>query len=195
MDIQVVPLRKSNRIYSSPTPEVREKIRQSLKSLDARTGSVTRRMRRIHNDPVLNAKRIAAIKKAKGTEAARKHVSEKLRQFFKEPGNRILRSLSLKGADFHCSHCGEKGHRRNYCPKRSRPVSTRSYRTPRCYHCSVCGESGHSRINCPRVLPGVDKYNESRGKLIYRCGICKEIGHNARSCQRKFQENTEELSD
>ncbi|MCO5610973.1 hypothetical protein L7F22_065220 [Adiantum nelumboides] len=62
MDIDVVPDRKSKRIYGSPSPEVREKIRQALKSLDARTGSVTRRMRRIHNDPVLNAKRIAGIK-------------------------------------------------------------------------------------------------------------------------------------
>lgn len=135
-------------------------------------------MRRIHNDPILNAKRIAAIKKAKSTEAARKHASEKLRLYFQEPENRLRRSLSVKGVEYYCSHCGEKGHRRHYCPDLPKSKVIRSY------HCSLCGQPGHKRTNCHTVPKSV-KESVAGKKLIYKCRICKEVGHNARSCQMK----------
>lgn len=182
MDIQLAPDRKSKRIYSSPPMEVREKIRLALKSLDARTGSVTRRMRRIHSDPILNAKRIAAIKKAKSTEAARKNISEKMRLYFQEPANRHQRSLSVKGVEFYCSHCGGKGHRRHYCP--DLPVSDK---TPRSYHCSICGQLGHKRTSCVGVSNSLKKSATSK-KLEYKCSICKAVGHNARSCKSKYKQ-------
>ncbi|OAO94729.1 hypothetical protein AXX17_AT5G20180 [Arabidopsis thaliana] len=54
-------------------------------------------MKIIHRDPVLHAQRVAAIKKAKGTPAARKHASESMKAFFSNPVNREQRSLSMKG--------------------------------------------------------------------------------------------------
>ncbi|RXH79594.1 hypothetical protein DVH24_040741 [Malus domestica] len=91
LDVKLVK-RKSKRVYQSPPPEVGLKISRSLKSLNAKTGLFSKRMKIIHRDPMLHAQRVAAIKKAKGTAAARKHTSEALKAFFRDPENRRKRS-------------------------------------------------------------------------------------------------------
>ncbi|KAE8682981.1 Integrase-type DNA-binding superfamily protein [Hibiscus syriacus] len=100
LDLNLDVKKKSKRVYQSPSPEVGLKISRSLKSLNAKTGLFSKRMKIIHRDPMLQAQRVAAIKKAKGTAAARKRVSEALKEFFSDPENRRKRSISMKG----CSH-------------------------------------------------------------------------------------------
>lgn len=46
---------------------------------------------------MLHAQRVAAIKKTKGTAAARKHASEAMKAFFSDPENRRKRGVSMKG--------------------------------------------------------------------------------------------------
>jgi hypothetical protein len=59
-------------------------------------------MKIIHQDPKLHAQRVAAIKKTKGTAAARKHASETQKAFFSNPENRLKRSIAMKGkSTFH----------------------------------------------------------------------------------------------
>ncbi|XP_050120095.1 uncharacterized protein LOC126597351 isoform X2 [Malus sylvestris] len=98
LDVKLVR-RKSKRVYQSPPPEVGLKISRSLKSLNAKTGLFSKRMKIIHRDPMLHAQRVAAIKKAKGTAAARKHTSEALKAFFSDPENRRKGSISMTGKD------------------------------------------------------------------------------------------------
>ncbi|MBA0782843.1 hypothetical protein Gotri_000666, partial [Gossypium trilobum] len=139
LDLQLDVKKKSKRVYQSPSPEVGLKISRSLKlplsvalrmktlvgldgnigalSLNAKTGLFSKRMKIIHRDPMLQAQRVAAIKKAKGTAAARKRVSEALKDFFSDPENRRKRSISMKGVNFFCRNCGREGHRRHYCPE------------------------------------------------------------------------------
>ncbi|XP_008775710.1 uncharacterized protein LOC103696007 isoform X4 [Phoenix dactylifera] len=62
LDIKVDVSRKSKRVYQSPSPEVSLKISRSLRSLNARTGLFSKRMKIIHRDPMLHAQRVAAIK-------------------------------------------------------------------------------------------------------------------------------------
>jgi len=54
-------------------------------------------MKIIHQDPELHAQRVAAIKRTKGTAAARKHASETQKTFFSNPENRLKRSIAMKG--------------------------------------------------------------------------------------------------
>ncbi|XP_021299609.1 uncharacterized protein LOC110428188 isoform X2 [Herrania umbratica] len=96
LDLNLDVKKKSKRVYQSPSPEVGLKISRSLKSLNAKTGLFSKRMKIIHRDPMLQAQRVAAIKKAKGTAAARKRVSEALKAFFSDPENRRKRSISMK---------------------------------------------------------------------------------------------------
>ncbi|CAK9137091.1 unnamed protein product [Ilex paraguariensis] len=97
LEIKLDKRRKSKRVYQSPTPEVGLKISRSLKSLNAKTGLFSKRMKIIHRDPMLHAQRVAAIKKTKGTAAARKHASEAMKTFFRDPENRLKRSIAMKG--------------------------------------------------------------------------------------------------
>uniref|UniRef100_A0A2N9EBH3 CCHC-type domain-containing protein n=1 Tax=Fagus sylvatica TaxID=28930 RepID=A0A2N9EBH3_FAGSY len=117
LDIKLGMKKKSKRVYQSPRPEVGLKISRSLKSLNAKTGLFSKRMRIIHRDPTLHAQRVAAIKKAKGTAAARRRASEVLKAYFSDPENRRKRSISMKGVKFYCRNCGREGHRRHYCPE------------------------------------------------------------------------------
>ncbi|BBG94212.1 zinc knuckle CCHC-type family protein [Prunus dulcis] len=86
LDIKLDVKKKSKRVYQSPPPE----------SLNAKTGLFSKRMKIIHRDPMLHAQRVAAIKKAKGTAAARKRASEALKVFFSDPENRRKRSIAMK---------------------------------------------------------------------------------------------------
>ncbi|KAJ8635623.1 hypothetical protein MRB53_009890 [Persea americana] len=116
LDIKLDAVRKSKRVYQSPTPEVGLKISRSLRSLNAKTGLFSKLMKIIHRDPTLHAQRVAAIKKTKGTAIARKEASEAMKGFFRNPENRLKRSIAMKGVKFYCGHCREEGHRRFYCP-------------------------------------------------------------------------------
>ncbi|XP_059655912.1 uncharacterized protein LOC132302923 isoform X2 [Cornus florida] len=97
LEINLDVKQKSKRVYQSPSPEVGLKISRSLKSLNARTGLFSKRMKIIHRNPMLHAQRVAAIKKAKGTAIARKHASETMKAFFRDPENRRRRSIAMKG--------------------------------------------------------------------------------------------------
>ncbi|CAM8912796.1 unnamed protein product [Rhodiola kirilowii] len=99
LDIKLVK-RKSKRVYQSPPPEVSRKISRSLKSLNAKTGLFSKRMKIIHLDAALHAQRVAAIKKTKGTAEARKRASESMKTFFSDPENRRKRSISMRGQCF-----------------------------------------------------------------------------------------------
>ncbi|XP_031280473.1 uncharacterized protein LOC116138929 isoform X1 [Pistacia vera] len=173
LDIKVNVKKKSKRVYHSPSPEVGLKISRSLKSLNAKTGLFSKRMKIIHRDPKLHAQRVAAIKKAKGTPAARKRASEALKAFFSDPENRHKRSLAMKGVRFYCKNCGREGHRRFYCPELKDSARDRRFR------CKLCGEKGHNRRTCPQTR--LSNHN-SIITSCQRCKICRQRGHNRRTC-------------
>ncbi|GFP86159.1 DNA-binding protein hexbp [Phtheirospermum japonicum] len=173
LDIKLDVRRKTKRVYQSP--EVNLKISRSLKSLNAKTGIFSKRMKIIHKDPVLHAQRVAAIKKTKGTDAARKRASESMKSYFSDPENRRKRSISMKGIKFHCRNCGGEGHRSNYCPV----IQTKF--VDRRFKCRLCGEKGHNRRTCPKSKSNVE---ERKNKVLrnHRCKICGQSGHNRRTC-------------
>ncbi|KAI3818179.1 hypothetical protein L1987_11982 [Smallanthus sonchifolius] len=173
LEIKLSARKKSKRVFLSPSPEVRLKISRSLKSLNAKTGLFTNRMKIIHGDPELRAQRVAAIKKAKGSADARKRASESMKAFFSDPENRHKRSSSMKGVNFFCKNCGHEGHRRHYCPELDQDSTDRRFR------CSLCGEKGHNKRSCKKD----DKF-ESQEKSFKQpsCSICGKPGHNRRTC-------------
>ncbi|CAB4264558.1 unnamed protein product [Prunus armeniaca] len=175
LDIKLDVKKKSKRVYQSPPPEVGLKISRSLKSLNAKTGLFSKRMKIIHRDPMLHAQRVAAIKKAKGTAAARKRASEALKVFFSDPENRRKRSIAMKGVKFYCRHCGREGHRRHYCPE------LKSILINRQFVCGVCGEKGHNRRTCPKSRLSSHK---SAVRRLHHCKICGQRGHNSRTCPK-----------
>ncbi|PUZ55069.1 hypothetical protein GQ55_5G182400 [Panicum hallii var. hallii] len=215
LEINIDTPKRSKRTYPSPSPEVAMKISRSLRSLNAQTGLFTKHMKIIHQDPELHAQRVAAIKRTKGTAAARKHASETQKAFFSNPENRLKRSIAMKGVKFHCSRCGQEGHRSFYCPtvrKGSarvqfkcrlcgmeghnsrtcgKPKSEKEQqRQPR--HCGRCGEKGHNRRNCPRstnVDIGASGYTTNKvtgpNSGIYSCSFCLEKGHNRQTCPKR----------
>ncbi|XP_047323554.1 uncharacterized protein LOC124927226 [Impatiens glandulifera] len=174
LDIKVDVKRRTKRVYQSPSPEVGLKISRSLKSLNAKTGLFSKRMKIIHRDPLLHAQRVAAIKKTKGMPTARKQASESMKAFFKNPENRRMRSISMKGVKFYCKNCGLEGHRRHYCPalKEDRSVDRR-------YECRLCGEKGHNMRTCRKHNSTESVENVSRH---YQCKVCGKHGHNRRTC-------------
>ncbi|MED6221803.1 hypothetical protein PIB30_058205 [Stylosanthes scabra] len=177
LDIKLDVKKKSKRVYRSPSPEVGLKISRSLKSLNAKTGLFSNRMKIIHQDPKLQAQRVAAIKKAKGTIAARKHTSMTMKAFFSDPINRQKRSIAMKGVKFYCQNCGREGHRRHYCPE------LKDSSVDRRFTCKLCGEKGHNRRTCNKL-----KISHSNGRVIkhHRCKTCRQYGHNQRTCPQVF---------
>ncbi|KAF3431417.1 hypothetical protein FNV43_RR26148 [Rhamnella rubrinervis] len=176
LDIKLDVKRKSKRVYQSPSPEVGLKISRSLKSLNAKTGLFSKRMMIIHRDPKLHAQRVAAIKKAKGTAAARKRASESLKAFFSDPENRRKRSIAMKGVRFYCRNCGREGHRRYYCPELKDSLTDRRFR------CRICGEKGHNRRTCPKSR--LMSNRKSTVRRHHLCKICYKRGHNRRTCPK-----------
>ncbi|XP_074274546.1 uncharacterized protein LOC141598708 [Silene latifolia] len=174
LDLKLEVRKKSKRVYRS-TPEVGLKISRSLKSLNAKTGLFSNRMKIIHKDPELHAQRVAAIKKTKRTAAARQQASESLKTFFSDPENRRKRSISMKGTKFFCKNCGQEGHRSHYCPKHGKNLDRR-------FRCGLCGERGHNRKTCGR--PSQPK---QRVLQQYHCGACGQVGHNRRTCSVKVE--------
>ncbi|KAG5017330.1 hypothetical protein JHK82_022955 [Glycine max] len=201
LDIKLDVKKKSKRVYQSPPPEVGLKISRSLKSLNAKTGLFSNRMKIIHQDPKLQAQRVAAIKgikhllkperaftffacmfydlleyrhaKAKGTVAARKHTSKIMKAYFSDPVNRQKRSMAMKGVKFYCQNCGREGHRRHYCPELNDSLVDRRFT------CRLCGGKGHNRRTCRKL-----KISLSNGRTIkhHQCKICHQFGHNRRTC-------------
>lgn len=130
-------------------------------------------MKIIHQDPKLHAQRVAAIKKTKGTAAARKHASETQKAFFSNPENRLKRSIAMKGVKFFCSKCGQEGHRSFYCPT-VREISGRAH-----FRCRLCGGKGHNSRTC-----GKPKSENECQRQPRHCSQCGERGHNRRNCPR-----------
>ncbi|OIS95829.1 PREDICTED: uncharacterized protein LOC109235293 [Nicotiana attenuata] len=178
LDIKLDSKRKTKRVYQSPNTEVNLKISRSLKSLNAKTGLFSKRMKIIHGDPTLHAQRVAAIKKAKGTPAARKRASDSMKDYFRDPDNRRKRSISMKGVKFYCRNCGQEGHRSNYCPE-IRDNTDRRYR------CRLCGAKGHNRRTCLKSSLIVPK---KMVKINHHCSKCRRTGHNRRTCNQKKKE-------
>ncbi|XP_009758351.1 uncharacterized protein [Nicotiana sylvestris] len=178
LDIKLDAKRKTKRVYQSPNTEVNLKISRSLKSLNAKTGLFSKRMKIIHGDPTLHAQRVAAIKKAKGTPAARKRASDSMKDYFRDPDNRRKRSISMKGVKFYCKNCGQEGHRSNYCPE-IRDNTDRRYR------CRLCGAKGHNRRTCLKSSLIVPK---KMVKINHHCSKCRRTGHNRRTCNQKKNE-------
>nr|XP_016474448.1 PREDICTED: uncharacterized protein LOC107796219 isoform X1 [Nicotiana tabacum] len=178
LDIKLDAKRKTKRVYQSPNTEVNLKISRSLKSLNAKTGLFSKRMKIIHGDPTLHAQRVAAIKKAKGTPAARKRASDSMKDYFRDLDNRRKRSISMKGVKFYCRNCGQEGHRSNYCPE-IRDNTDRRYR------CRLCGAKGHNRRTCLKSSLIVPK---KMVKINHHCSKCRRTGHNRRTCNQKKNE-------
>ncbi|CAK8561541.1 unnamed protein product [Lathyrus sativus] len=175
LDIKLDAKKKSKRVYQSPSPEVGLKISRSLKSLNAKTGLFSKRMKIIHQDPILQAQRVVAIKKAKRTVLARKHASKTMKAFFSDPINRQNRSIAMKGVKFYCQNCGREGHRRHYCPELKDGLIDRRFT------CRLCGEKGHNRRTCDK-----SRISHSDGRVVkhHRCKICRQYGHNRRTCSQ-----------
>nr|GMD28735.1 uncharacterized protein LOC109166374 isoform X1 [Ipomoea batatas] len=215
LDIKLDGKRKTKRVYQSPRPEVNLKISRSLKSLNAKTGLFSKRMKIIHGDPTLHAQRVAAIKKAKGTAAARKRASDAMKNYFRDPENRRKRSLSMKGPflllpllllhcynqnifvcyiknldrRFRCRVCGEKGHNRRTCPKSKLSIPKRKVKKN--LHCTTCGERGHNRRTCPEKTDldstgsATSISSAASTKKPYTCSLCVTKGHNSRTCPER----------
>lgn len=132
-------------------------------------------MKIIHRDPALHAQRVAAIKKAKRTVAARKQASEALKTFFSDPANRRKRSIAMKGVKFFCKNCGREGHRKHYCPELGENADRR-------FRCGLCGERGHNKRTCQK-----SRTSNPKQRVIhhYHCRACGQIGHNRRTCSLK----------
>lgn len=175
LDLKLNARKKSKRVYRSLSPEVRLKMSQSLKSLNAKTGLLSERMKSIHRDPVLRAQRVAAIKRAKETPAARKHASETMKAFFSDPENRRKRSIAMIGVKFFCKNCGREGHRRNHCPELGKDADRR-------HRCALCKKRGHHRSTCQRRRMAKTK---QRVRRAYQCWACGQVGHNSRTCTQK----------
>ncbi|XXG53096.1 hypothetical protein AAC387_Pa03g1251 [Persea americana] len=175
LDIKLDAVRKSKRVYQSPTPEVGLKISRSLRSLNAKTGLFSKLMKIIHRDPTLHAQRVAAIKKTKGTAIARKEASEAMKGFFRNPENRLKRSIAMKGVKFYCGHCREEGHRRFYCPALRDSSGARHK-----FRCRLCGERGHNRRTCH--ISRSSESSKKRDPRHQHCSICGQRGHNCRTC-------------
>nr|TKW16393.1 hypothetical protein SEVIR_5G297700v2 [Setaria viridis] len=173
LEIKINTPKRSKRTYPSPSPEVALKISRSLRSLNAQTGLFTKHMKIIHQDPELHAQRVAAIKRTKGTAAARKHASETQKAFFSNPKNRLKRSIAMKGVKFYCSRCGQEGHRSFYCPT----VRKDSARVQ--FKCRLCGMEGHNSRTC-----GKPKSEKEQRRQPRHCSRCGERGHNRRNCPR-----------
>ncbi|XP_010232228.1 uncharacterized protein LOC100823164 isoform X2 [Brachypodium distachyon] len=173
LEIKINTPKRSKRTYPSPSPEVAMKISRSLRSLNAKTGLFTKHMKILHQDPELHAQRVAAIKRTKGTAAARNHASEKQRAFFMDPENRLKRSIAMKGVKFYCSKCGQEGHRSFYCPiVRKIPGSVQ-------FRCRLCGGKGHNSRTCGKPESENEHQRQPR-----HCSQCGEKGHNRRNCPR-----------
>ncbi|XP_073288037.1 uncharacterized protein [Primulina huaijiensis] len=173
LDVKLDVRRKTKRVYLPTPPEVSLKISKTLKSLNAKTGIFSNRMKLIHGDPMLRAQRAASIKKTKGTGAARKRASESMKNYFRDPENRHKRSIAMKGVKFYCHNCGCEGHRRNYCPQATVRVALRQFR------CRLCGEKGHNRRTCRRSKTSDQQIPAQK---IHHCKICGQSGHNRRTC-------------
>ncbi|KAG4921174.1 hypothetical protein JHK84_050035 [Glycine max] len=167
-------------------------------------------MKIIHQDPKLQAQRVAAIKKAKGTVAARKHSSKIMKAYYSDPVNRQKRSMALKGVKFYCQNCGREGHRRHNCPEledslvdrrftcricgdkghnrrtcRKLKISLSNGRTIKHHRCKVCHQFGHNRRTCPQAVPSFvvpSKRRNAASRRPYKCRLCKKEGHNIRTC-------------
>lgn len=187
MDLKLGVRKRSKRVYRSPTPEVSLKISRSLKSLNAKTGLFSKRMKIIHRDPALHAQRVAAIKKAKGTPAARKQASEAMKAYFSDPEKRQKRSIAMKGVKFFCKNCGGEGHRRHYCPELGGNLDRR-------FKCGLCKERGHNKRTCQKPKPTSTK---QRVLKQYHCRACGKVGHNSRTCtlQIKLQQSEVTVGD
>lgn len=98
LEINMEVTQASKRIYRTPSREVSLKISRSLRSLNAKTGLFSKRMKIIHQDPLLHAQRSAAIKRTKATPDARRRAAEISRAYFSDPENRLKRSLAMKGS-------------------------------------------------------------------------------------------------
>ncbi|KAB1207341.1 DNA-binding protein HEXBP [Morella rubra] len=160
-------------ISSSTSEDSVPSPKEMLQSLNAKTGLFSKRMKIIHRDPKLHAQRVAAIKKAKGTAAARRRASEALKAFFSDPENRHKRSIAMKGVKFYCKNCGREGHRRHYCPELKDSLIGRQFR------CRLCGEKGHNRRTCRKSRSSNHGNSITRN---HRCRLCSQSGHNRRTC-------------
>eukprot|EP00268_Persea_americana_P062908 TRINITY_DN8105_c0_g1_i1.p1 TRINITY_DN8105_c0_g1~~TRINITY_DN8105_c0_g1_i1.p1 ORF type:complete len:182 (-),score=19.02 TRINITY_DN8105_c0_g1_i1:162-707(-) len=132
-------------------------------------------MKIIHRDPTLHAQRVAAIKKTKGTAIARKEASEAMKGFFRNPENRLKRSIAMKGVKFYCGHCREEGHRRFYCPALRDSSGARHK-----FRCRLCGERGHNQRTCH--ISRSSESSKKRDPRHQHCSICGQRGHNCRTC-------------
>lgn len=142
-------------------------------------------MKIIHQDPTLQAQRVAAIKKAKRTVSARNHASKTMKDFFSDPINREKRSMSMQGVKFYCQNCGREGHRRHYCPELKDGLIDRRFT------CRLCGEKGHNRRTCSKL-----RISHSDGRVIkhHRCKICRQYGHNRRTCPQVISNKRMEMT-
>ncbi|XP_059074387.1 uncharacterized protein LOC131078396 isoform X1 [Cryptomeria japonica] len=175
MEIKLAPEKKSKRVYASTPPDVGAKISLTLKNLNAVTGMFSKKMKKVHSDPILHAQRVEAMKRAKRTPAARQHASNMMKSFFSNPENRLKRSLSMKGVKFYCHNCGEEGHRSHYCPSLKDTSGRKRYK------CRLCGKSGHNRTTCKRK-----REHKSHGRP-YNCTVCGQSGHNSKTCPQNDQ--------
>ncbi|CAH9090141.1 unnamed protein product [Cuscuta epithymum] len=202
LDINLSAKRKTKRIYQSPSHEVNLKISRSLKSLNAKTGLFSKRMKIIHADPLRHAQRVAAIKRARRTTASRKRSSEAMKEYFRDPENRRKRSLIMKSMKFHCKNCGREGHRKHYCPdiedldrrcrchlcgekghnRRTCPAIVLKRKAGRNRHCRICGQKGHNRRTCPSNTEATSPQNTPKTHV---CRLCFSEGHNRRTCAQR----------
>ena len=79
------------------------------------------------------------------------------------------------GVKYFCSHCGEQGHRKHYCPSLDDGSGKKKFK------CRVCGEKGHNKRTCPKNISS-DGSSLTTQSSQHRCRVCGQVGHNRRTC-------------
>lgn len=197
-----VPEKTERRVYG-PRPEaIRMRISRTMKELEKRTGAFSKRAKRQHQNLTVHSRMVAAIKRAKSTEDARRKISEQQKLFFQNPENRRMRGLQMRGVKFSCRHCGKEGHRKHFCPKLGYVKKSRSYPT-RVYRCGLCQQVGHTRRHCPLKdsvqasdPTSLIRRYKPRAKGVkrgtYKCGHCHQTGHSRRTCPKLVKKGVED---
>ncbi|GMM34477.1 TRAMP complex RNA-binding subunit [Saccharomycopsis crataegensis] len=75
-----------------------------------------------------------------------------------------------------CTNCGEKGHYKNACTKRSQRI-----------FCTLCESNKHNRDRCPSIWRSYITFGDKNGKLLYPfrsvfCYNCAAKGHFGDDC-------------
>lgn len=94
------------------------------------------------------------------------------------------RTLSFGTPRYHCTVCGELGHKSSKCPNECWACGEIYHKSVDCPNkCWTCDSVGHYARNCPNVCDACGEIGHPTDDCPNRCWTCGEVGHFARDCQ------------